>query len=112
MQPTRQPPVSEEERREVEHALAQDRARQLRAQQHDEIGQYSSTTPGFEAMKSAAIAAGHAHGDAARRGSQIHLVSSKNETTSLLFRRPSSLERELAQAKAIHEDNRRKHNEQ
>ena len=54
----------------------------------------------FDAIKAAAYAAGRAHQDAQRRGSQINLVDShNNKTTSLLFRRPSSEQRELEQAR-------------
>ena len=82
-------------------------------ERQDWIRNSSKGDGNFEAMKSAAIAAGIAQSAAARRGSQIHLLSAnQKKTTSLLFRRPSSLERELEQAKAIHEENRRQHFEQ
>jgi hypothetical protein len=58
--------------------------------------------PGYDRMKSAAIAAGVASQNAARRGSTVTLVSPTHQTTSLMYRRPSSLGRELAEANRLH----------
>ena len=93
---------------------ATEQAQLQRSQDARNVGEYKSKGSTFDSMRSAATAAGHAEKDATRRGSQINLVSNQNnqKTTSLLFRRPSSLERELDQAKAIHAENRRQHEAQ
>ena len=58
--------------------------------------------PGYDRMKSAAFAAGVASQNAVRRGSTVTLVSPSHQTTSLMYRRPSSLGRELTEAQKIH----------
>ena len=66
---------------------------------HLQAGQY---IPGYDRMKSAAFAAGVASQNAARRGSTVTLVSPTSQSTSLLYRRHSSLGRELAEAQTLH----------
>jgi hypothetical protein len=76
------------------------------------INQYTADG-NFDKYKAAAFAAGQAHTDTERRGSQINLVNkNKQQTTSLLFRRPSSEQRELQQAQNLFEQNRKLHSDQ
>ena len=62
----------------------------------------STSVPGYDRMKNAAIAAGIASNNATRRGSTVNLVTSKNQTTTLMHRRSSSLGRELTEAQQIY----------